>query len=340
MTTQRYQYTDNQQTHSNDNSGSKLGTNGVNAPTKVSLNCEQSAGHGDHWDILTNDVATDVPNWLQQAIETAVMPRGLFANQSMPSRQEQDNLLIASNELCHINQVLAMADGKPKSLVNAYPCVNSPYGVTAKIERVIACDDQQEAILRLVTADGTVIYAFDQFYALNASQYEADKSYYVNLSAWAYGIEPSNDEEVIRIEDQDAIRYHRAFNDIVAKNGGTPPDDLDAQIEAWQPDNPDEPLLPVEINLGHMCAYLFGETLGQEDEAWCQGQVLGKQETEFFGQTMSVFDVAILREPDVSPLVVRMATPADDAHANIEVNDYIQANIWLQGAIYEENQNG
>ncbi len=55
---------------------------------------------------------------------------------------------------------------------------------------------------------------------------------------------------------------------------------------------------------------------------------------------MSVFDVAILREPDVSPLVVRMATPADDAHANIEVNDYIQANIWLQGAIYEENQNG
>jgi hypothetical protein len=48
--------------------------------------------------------------------------------------------------------------------------------------------------------------------------------------------------------------------------------------------------------------------------------------------------VAILREPDADPFVVRVATPTTDAVQKIEVNDYVQANIWLQAAIYYENQ--
>ena len=87
-----------------------------------------------------------------------------------------------------------------------------------------------------------------------------------------------------------------------------------------------------------MCAYLFGDTIGQEDEAWCQGQVLGKQETLFNGQTIILFDVVVLREQDADPFVIRIGAPKTEATAAIEVHDYVQANIWLQAAIYKENQ--
>src|SRR5699024_8465550 len=115
------------------------------------------------------------------------------------------------------------------------------------------------------------------------------------------------------------------------------PADLDQQIDQWQADT-DEELAPVEINLGNMCAYLFGETLGQEDEAWCQGQVLGKQQQTLYDRQLTVFDVAILREPDADPFVVRVATPTTESVQKIEFNDYIQANIWIQSAIYHDNQ--
>ena len=87
-----------------------------------------------------------------------------------------------------------------------------------------------------------------------------------------------------------------------------------------------------------MCAYLFGETIGQQDEAWCQGQIIGKQTTSFNGVEFVLLDVVILRESLDNPVVIRLAVNADNIDAAIQVNDYIQANIWLQGAIYMENQ--
>ena len=139
------------------------------------------------------------------------------------------------------------------------------------------------------------------------------------------------------VEDQESIRYHRAFNDIVAANDGKIPDDLQAQISEWKPETKEQ-MAPVEINLGHMCAYLFGDTLGQEDEAWCQGQVLGKQETEFNGKSIILFDVVTLREQDADPFVVRIGALNTPETASIKVHDYVQANVWLQAAIYKENQ--
>ena len=97
-------------------------------------------------------------------------------------------------------------------------------------------------------------------------------------------------------------------------------------------------MAPVEINLGHMCAYLFGDTLGQEDEAWCQGQVLGKQNTVFNDKSIILFDVVVLREQDADPFVMRIGALNTSETAAIEVNDYVQANVWLQAAIYKENQ--
>ena len=303
-------------------------------PITITLTDEQTAGHGDHWRILTDNIEQDVPNWLQNSIDEATIAAGLNPNLTKDSLS---NLLLSCNQMCHINQVLAMKDGKPQNFINAFPCVSSPYGLVCKIDRIIANNSTQDAVLRLISEDGSVIYAFDQMYTVNQPLYRQNQKYFVNFSAWAYAIEPSNKEEIIRVEDPDAIRYHRAYNDIVAQNNGVIPADLEQQIDKWQPEN-DEQLAPVEINLGNMCAYLFGETLGQEDEAWCQGQVLGKQQQKLHDRELTVFDVAILREPDAHPFVVRVATPTTDAVQKIEVNDYVQANIWLQAAIYYENQ--
>lgn len=303
-------------------------------PITITLTDKQTAGHGDHWRILTDNIENDVPNWLQNSIDDATIGAGLnpaLTKDSLP------HLLLSCNEMCHINQVLAMKDGKPQNFINAFPCVNSPYGLVCKIDRIIANPSTKDAVLRLISEDGSVIYAFDQMYTVNQPLYRQDQQYFVNFSAWAYAIEPSNKDEVILVEDPEAIRYHRAYNDIVAKNNGVIPADLDKQIDQWQADT-DEELAPVEINLGNMCAYLFGETLGQEDEAWCQGQVLGKQQQTLYDRQLTVFDVAILREPDADPFVVRVATPTTESVQKIEVNDYIQANIWLQAAIYHENQ--
>lgn len=305
----------------------------VQPPTKIVLTDEQTAGHADHWRILTDDMSEDVPSWLSQMIERAVMPKGL--NNQVSAYDSK--LLLSENSPCHINQVLAMKDGKPERFINAYPCINGPYGLHCQIERVIVNDDTLDAVLRLKSSDGSIIYAFDQLYTVNRHLYQQNESYFVNFSAWAHEITQSAQDEVIVVEDQEAIRYHRAFNDIVAANDGVVPNDIQDQIKAWLPKTAEQ-LAPVEINLGHMCAYLFGDTLGQEDEAWCQGQVLGKQEVKFNGQTIFLFDVAILREANTTPFVVRMGAMNHHAYQAIEVNDYIQANIWLQAAIYKENQ--
>ena len=74
-------------------------------------------------------------------------------------------------------------------------------------------------------------------------------------------------------------------------------------------------------------------------EAWCQGQVLGKQDIIFNHKPIILFDVVILREQDSDPFVVRIGAPCTEQTQAIQVQDYIQANIWLQAAIYKENQN-
>ncbi len=306
----------------------------LQAPTKITLTDAQTAGHADHWRILTDDMSQDVPEWLQQMITKATMPKGLNGNVTA-----QDScLLLSEDQPCHINQVLAMKDGKPERFINAYPCVDGPYGLNCKIERMIVNDSTHDAVLRLRTADGSIIYAFDQLHTANRHLYQQGQSYFINFSAWAHEISISEQDEVIMVEDAEAIRYHRAFNDIVAANNGQVPTNIQEQIAKWQPTTKEQ-MEPVEINLGHMCAYLFGDTLGQEDEAWCQGQVIGKQETMFNGKSIILFDIVILREQDSDPFVVRVAAPSNAQTKAIKVLNYIQANIWLQAAIYKENQN-
>lgn len=291
------------------------------------LNPADNAGHTDHWHLLgiNNDTLKQA---LTASLSSAVIPKGLAAQNF-----GGDYLLLAGNDTCHIKQVLTLQDGKPNALINAYPAINSPYGTNCTITQIQACPDTQDAILCL-DLQGTTVYAFDALYAQNAKHYTT-QSYFVRFGAWAYNLSLSNQDEKIIVDDPKAIRYHRAFNDIVANNGGEVPADIQEQIKNWQPAT-QEPLAPVEINLGHSCIYLFGETLGQEDEAWCQGQVLGKSKTVFLEQQIALLDVAILREEGSKPLVIRIATPNTDTIERIAVTDYIQANIWLQAHIFGE----
>lgn len=306
----------------------------AHGPDTIPLNCDQAVGHADHWSCFTKNIAVDVPNWLQAHIDDATLPNPLGRSTDTPA-----HILLSGNQPIHLNQIIALdGQGKPQRFLNAYPCVNSPYGQWAMIDSIYQCPEQVEAILRLKTDDGTILYAFDQFYAVNQAFYERDKRYYVNLSALAYEVSLSNRSEVIVVDEPDAIRYHRAFNDILAKNNNVAPADLEQQIAQWTPSPSDLPLEPIEINVGHMCAYLFGDTIGQQDEAWCQGQVLGKQSTVFNGIAFELLDVAILRESLDNPVVIRMAINHSAIAEPINVSDYIQANIWLQGMIFAENQ--
>lgn len=297
----------------------------------LSLETQHNAGHGDHWAIVTANLADELPHWLQKSLEHATVPNALGN-----CKADSDYLLIGANDSCHIKQIFALTDGKPSQLINMFPSINSPYGLPCQIQEIIACSDTQDAILQLKHHD-TTIYAFDNLYAINRQCYRSHTTYYVNFSAWAYDISQANQDQSIVVDDPKAIRYHRAFNDIVANNNGQIPSDIDAQISQWQPDG-DISLAPVEINLGNSCIYLFGETFGQQDDAWCQGQVLGKSATVFFDKDIALFDVVVLREEHDKPFVIRIATPKSEITDKINVHDYIQANIWLQASIYQENQ--
>lgn len=302
-------------------------------PNTILLNCEQAVGHADHWSCFSQNIQHDVPNWLSKHIDDAVL------HIPLDNRYHTPYLLLSGKQPIHLNQVLAMDENnKPKRFINAYPCVLSPYGQWASIDTVYYCQEKAEAILRLKLDDGTILYTFDQLYAINAPYYQQNQRYRVNLSAIAYEVKPSNRSEVIVVDEPSAIRYHRAFNEILAKNNNIAPKDLEQQIANWQPDPADLPLEPIEINVGNMCAYLFGDTLGQQDEAWCQGQVIGKQSSQFNGIDFVLLDVVILRESLDNPVVIRMVVNQKDMNSHIEINDYIQANIWLQGAIFKENQ--
>ena len=48
--------------------------------------------------------------------------------------------------------------------------------------------------------------------------------------------------------------------------------------------------------------------------------------------------MVVLREQDADPFVMRIGALNTSETAAIEVNDYVQANVWLQAAIYKENQ--
>ncbi len=302
-------------------------------PELLKVDCDILGDHGVHWQILTDSVSTTVPKWLEQSIDDAIMPRGLVDIDHNTDDTAAHWLIAGPEGVVQVAQILDVTDGRPTALRSAFPLINSKRATTVRISRVLHCEHSLESVLTLETADGSTLYAFDALYTVNQHHYHANVNYSAYLGAFAYEIEHVGAEETIVVDDPAAIRHHRALNDILAKNNGVAPNNLQEQLDAWQPKTPDDEA-PVTLDLSNMVAYLFGENFGQEDEAWFQGEVLGVQPLQFISGSGQLLDVVILREPDAAPVVIQIAYfPRGEAKA-VKVGEFIRGNIWLQAAIY------
>lgn len=302
-------------------------------PELLKVDCDILGDHGVHWQILTDSVSSTVPKWLEQSIDDAIMPRGLVDIDHNTDDTAAHWLIAGPEGVVQVAQILDVTDGRPTALRSAFPLINSKRATTVRISRVLHCEHSLESVLTLETADGSTLYAFDALYTVNQHHYHANVNYSAYLGAFAYEIEHVGAEETIVVDDPAAIRHHRALNDILAKNNGVAPNNLQEQLDAWQPKTPDDEA-PVTLDLSNMVAYLFGENFGQEDEAWFQGEVLGVQPLQFISESGQLLDVVILREPDAAPVVIQIAYfPSGDAKA-VKVGEFIRGNIWLQAAIY------
>lgn len=302
----------------------------------LTLDCEHFGGHADHWRLLSRQPQQDVALWLHQALDQPESPMGLCDSESaLPA----DVWLIQGPAASiQISQIISVSGQRPTSLCTAFPVLTSPYHVSGTITRISECTQTHQAVLCLELADGSSLYGFDTLYAVNAGRYQAGQTYQVNLAAWAYNLEAVPDSQQLLIDDPAAIRHHRALNAILAAHDGQTPDNLQQLLADWQPQSADDEA-PVTLDITHMVAYLYGDTLGQEDEAWFQGDIVGKSQTTFAGRTFDLYDVAILRENPDQPVIVRLALAADlPDQPDFAVGQYVRGNIWLQFGITHQHK--
>lgn len=309
------------------------------APELISIEHDCMGGHAAHWQLLSEQPNQDVPKWLQQALNHAHMPYGL--NRDSQSLPQNTWLINGPDQPLQITQLIELdAAQQPIRLMSAFPIINSPYAIEGKISRIMCCHNIMQAVLNITTSDGATIYAFDNLYSVNQHQYQQDQVYRINLGGFAYQLEKVKSGETLVVEDPAAIKHHRALNDILARNNGVAPEDLQAQIEAWQPGCADDKA-PVTLDLSKMVAYLYGDHLGQEDEAWFQGEIIGLSQTQFMDKTVDLIDAAIIREQDSKPVIIRLAyLNPEKTPTGFQVGDYIRGNIWIQASIYATNNGG
>lgn len=297
------------------------------SPEIININCEHFGGHAAHWEILSPQPTYDVPKWLKMALDEPSSPMGLCTEE----QQLPKNVWLLQGDHqsdIKVNQIVLVNDQQqPQQLKTTFPSFASPYQIQAKITRILACPNNHEAVLQVELNNGTVLYGYDSLFAVNQAQYQAEQYYQIELNAFAYGLEKVPASETMLIEDPAAIRHHRALNDILMAHQGKTPDNLQALLAEWQPKNDDD-LQPVTVDISKMVAYLYGEHLGQEDEAWIQGDIIGKNHYQFMGKTVIFYDVAIMREESTQPVIVRLINRYDDAE--YQIGDYVRGNIWLQ----------
>ena len=306
-----------------------------NSPETIKIQDQNFGNHVEHWNLLTDTPETDVPKWLGLALDAPVMPMGLCEDEQ---EMDQSFWLIQgpSGEAISINQIIAVEDQKPRTLKTAFPSFESPYKYEANIERIITCNSATQAVLRLSLNKNTVIYAFDNLFSVNNCQYDQNQTYQVQFNAWAYELEAVAENEKIIVDDPASIKHHRALNDILAANNGIAPANLQEQIDAWEPKSDDDKE-PVTVDFSKMVAYLYGEKIGQEDEAWFQGNIVGKTSMQFMEQDYTLLDVALIHEDNQPATLIRIATKNPE-YSNFNIGQYIRGNIWIQANIYALNQ--
>lgn len=308
--------------------------NNQNRPEIITIEDQNFGSHVEHWNLLTEDPTSIVPQWLGLALNAPVMPMGICEQES---DMDTTTWLIQgpSGSAVQLSQVIAVEDSKPKAVKTAFPIFESPYTLDATIDRIITCKSNTQAVLQLKVGSNSVVYAFDGLYSVNHTHYEKDQHYKVQLNAWAYVLEKVSDQEQIIVDDPASIKHHRALNEILSENNGVPPENLQELIDAWEPKNEFDKE-PVTVDFSKMVAYLYGETLGQEDEAWFQGKVVGKTEMQFMDQLYTMYDVTLILDENQPAILIRIATQ-DFLHKNFEIGQYIRGNIWIQANIYAKN---
>lgn len=301
-----------------------------NRPETLIIEDHHFGSHVEHWNLLTEQPNVDVPRWLGQALDEPLMPMGLCQQEE---EMDTETWLIQGPKLSSLklSQVIAVENNKPCAVKTAFPHFDSPYRYTATIERIITCQADSQAVLRLNLGQHNILYAFDTLYSVNKSIYQQNHSYPVQLNAWAYELELVSQGEHLIVDDPASIKHHRALNDILAANNGVAPDNLQEQIEAWQPQSEDDQA-PVTIDFSKMVAYLYGETMGQEDEAWFQGKIVGKSQMTFMDNEYTLYDVSLIHEENQAAILTRIATQ-NNAYRDFEIGQYIRGNIWLQVTI-------
>ncbi|MGR0304991.1 hypothetical protein [Acinetobacter beijerinckii] len=302
-----------------------------NSPEIIRIQDQNFGHHVEHWNILTDTPETDVPKWLGLALDAPIMPMGLCEDEQ---EMDQSFWLIQgpSGQAASINQIIAVEDQKPRALKTAFPSFESPYKYDAKIDRIITCDSETQAVLRLNLNTNTVIYAFDNLFSVNNCQYDKNQTYQVQFNAWAYELETVAKDEKIIVDDPASIKHHRALNAILTEHNGVAPENLQELINDWQPKTPEDQE-PVTVDFSKMVAYLFGETLGQEDEAWFQGNIVGKTTMQFMDVEYTLYDVTLVLEDDLPAILIRIATK-NDLYKNFIIGEYIRGNLWIQTNIY------
>lgn len=299
-----------------------------NRPEIVTIDDQKFGSHVEHWAILTQDPTTTVPKWLGLALNEPVMPMGLCAQEN---DMDATTWLIQGPQTCKIqfSQVIEVESNRPKCVKTAFPTFESPYVTPAKIERIIRSASNTQAVLRLQLGKNATVYAFDSLYSVNHAQYKKDTTYATHLNAWAYNLEQVQPHEHIVVDDPAAIKHHRALNDILAEHDGVAPANLQERIDAWQPKTDDDKA-PLKVDFSKMVAYLYGENVGQEDEAWFQGKIVGKSTTQCTDTHYTLYDVTLLLEDNEEATLIRIASNNDQ----FEIGQYIRGNIWIQANIY------
>lgn len=309
--------------------------NNQNSPEIITIDDQNFGSHVEHWNLLTDNPAQDVPKWLGLALNAPIMPMGLCQTE-----QDMDAgcwlIQGPSQAAVQLTQVIAVEDNKPKAVKTAFPSFNSPYKVSAVVERIIRGQSNTQAVLRLNLGNNSIVYAYDSLYSVNHAQYEKDQTYIAHLNAWAYELEAVAEHEQLVVDDPASIKHHRALNDILAANNGIAPANLQEQIDAWEPKSDDDKE-PVTVDFSKMVAYLYGEKIGQEDEAWFQGNIIGKTSMQFMEQDYTLLDVALIHEDNQPATLIRITTKNPE-YANFNIGQYIRGNIWIQANIYSLNQ--
>ena len=306
--------------------------NNQNRPETMMLDDQKFGSHIEHWQLLTEQPNAVLPQWLSQALDAPIMPMGICSNET---EMDDTTWLIQGpkQQDIFINQVIAVEGQRPKALKTAFPSFDSPYKVSAHIERIIESQNASQAVLRLNLGNNNIAYAFDTLYSVNRLHYQKQQQYSAQLNAWAYKLSAVDEHEQLVVDDPASIKQHRALNDILAANNGVAPANLQEQIDAWQPKTEDD-TAPVTVDFSKMVAYLYGENAGQQDEAWFQGKIVGKSTLHFMQQEFCVYDVTLFHELHQQAVLMRVATAHSD-YKNFQIGQYVRGNIWLQVSIYK-----